>query len=121
MLAENGVTQFVTQGGAMYWIWATTDATNDLACTIHVEPRGFAQSARAARTDIGNGPRAFCDATPREAEIIQLVAEGYTNMEIADELCISLSTVKSHIQRIFEKYNVSNRAMLVRRYYGSAA
>jgi len=48
----------------------------------------------------------------REKDIIQLVCKGYPNKQIADELCISLSTVKDHNHRIFRKLNVTSRTQL---------
>lgn len=48
----------------------------------------------------------------RELEIIQLVAQGRSNKEIADVLFISLQTVKDHISRIYRKLDVSNRVQL---------
>ncbi len=47
--------------------------------------------------------------TPREIEILRLVAAGRTNREIAKELVISLTTVKTHMQRIIPKLEVSDR------------
>jgi DNA-binding NarL/FixJ family response regulator len=47
--------------------------------------------------------------TPRETEILALVAVGDMNEEIADKLCISTQTVKTHLYRTFKKINVSNR------------
>ena len=47
--------------------------------------------------------------TPREIEILRLVAAGMTNREIAKELVISLTTVKTHVQRIISKLEVSDR------------
>lgn len=51
--------------------------------------------------------------TDREFEILKWIALGKTNPEIASILEISLFTVKNHIQRIFRKLNVSNRAQAV--------
>lgn len=48
--------------------------------------------------------------TNQELTILQLVSEGYTNSEIADKLCLSVKTVKSHLSHIFGKLDVSNRA-----------
>lgn len=50
--------------------------------------------------------------TMREREILIQVLKGCTNKEIANELFISLATVKAHIQSIFNKCNVSNRTAL---------
>jgi DNA-binding NarL/FixJ family response regulator len=47
--------------------------------------------------------------TERQTEIIALIAVGATNDEIADRLCISPHTVKTHLYRIFKKINVPNR------------
>ncbi len=50
--------------------------------------------------------------SPREREVLHLVAQGYTNAEIARALVISENTVKTHLRRIMEKLGVSNRAQL---------
>jgi DNA-binding CsgD family transcriptional regulator len=51
--------------------------------------------------------------SPRELAVASLVCRGLTNVEIAEELSISLPTVKSHLQNMFEKMGVSNRASLI--------
>ena len=48
----------------------------------------------------------------REQEIVLLICEGKSNQEIADELFISLSTVKDHINNLFQKTHVKNRVQL---------
>jgi two-component system response regulator NreC len=52
--------------------------------------------------------------TPREQEILQLLAEGYSNQEIADKLVISPSTVHTHRTNLMEKLNLHKRFELVR-------
>ncbi|MGI6669501.1 MAG: response regulator [Acetivibrionales bacterium] len=47
--------------------------------------------------------------TPREIEVLQLIAEGMINKEIARQLYISEKTVKNHVSNIFRKLNVSDR------------
>ena len=51
----------------------------------------------------------------REAQILQLLSEGYLYKEISDKLAISYSTVRTHIERIYEKLHVQSRAQAVAR------
>ena len=51
----------------------------------------------------------------REYEVLQLIGQGYSNQQIAEQLYISLSTVKTHISKIFSKLNVNSRTQLVRK------
>ncbi|MGH9125949.1 MAG: response regulator [Acidimicrobiales bacterium] len=55
----------------------------------------------------------------RELEIVASIARGRTNQEIAAELFISLSTVKTHIARIQEKLNARNRVEVAAQYWES--
>lgn len=56
--------------------------------------------------------------TPREAEVLVLIAEGLSNKEIARELHISQATVKTHINNLFAKTGARDRAQAVRYAYG---
>lgn len=47
--------------------------------------------------------------TPRESEVLRLIARGLTNSEIASELFISKHTVKNHVSNIYRKLGVSDR------------
>jgi DNA-binding NarL/FixJ family response regulator len=47
--------------------------------------------------------------TPREQEILQLIGEGLTNQEIADQLVIEVGTVKNHVHSILQKLGVTSR------------
>lgn len=53
--------------------------------------------------------------TPRETEILRLVAEGFSNPSIAGRLFIGESTVKTHLLRVYEKLGVSDRTRAVTR------
>ena len=52
--------------------------------------------------------------TKRESEILRLIADGFTNQEIADRLFISSSTVDSHRKNLLVKFNSKNTAALVK-------
>ena len=64
----------------------------------------------AGTSPTGNG--ALSELSPREKEIALLVAEGYTNKQIGDELYIAERTVKVHLQKIFSKCKAKNRLQL---------
>jgi DNA-binding NarL/FixJ family response regulator len=49
------------------------------------------------------------DLTEREINVLHLVAQGATNPEIAERLCISINTVKTHLSSILEKLHLDNR------------
>lgn len=51
--------------------------------------------------------------TPKEKEVLSLVAKGASNQEIADKLCVQDVTIKTHLNSIFKKLKVSNRTQAV--------
>ena len=77
-----------------------------VAGDIYINPHLGAKLAAAPE-----GPPA--DLTPREAEILGLIADGYTNPEIAEKLVISIRTVETHRAAIHRKVQTVNRAELV--------
>ena len=70
-------------------------------------------------TRVQSEERAQAQALPeplskRELEVLQLLARGASNQEIAQELVIALDTVKRHVSHIFSKLGVNNRVQTVR-------
>jgi DNA-binding NarL/FixJ family response regulator len=57
-------------------------------------------------------PTGLTDLTEREIEVLQWVAQGATNPQIADALFITVNTVKSHIRHILEKLQLENRTQV---------
>jgi DNA-binding NarL/FixJ family response regulator len=55
-------------------------------------------------------PQAFPELTDREREVLDLIAHGYTNAAIAEQLVISPKTVRNHVSNIFSKLQVAGRA-----------
>lgn len=73
----------------------------------------FIQPSSITENTEQNKENALIDnLTSREREVFIQVLKGRSNQEIAGDLYISIATVKSHIQSIFDKCNVSNRASL---------
>jgi len=97
---------------------------HELALLDLVRPALTVALARArAQADskeaTGEPPEAgFCDAfgrlTRREREVVELVVEGLLDKEIAQRLGISYTTVRTHLDRSFQKLGVSNRSRLAR-------
>ncbi|MFI5061400.1 MAG: response regulator [Actinomycetales bacterium] len=73
---------------------------------------GAGPGVSAARTGIVS-PERFPQLTPREAEVLTLVAEGLSNGEIAARLFVSVTTVKTHINALFTKLDVRTRAQAI--------
>jgi two-component system nitrate/nitrite response regulator NarL len=108
----------LTQGAAGFLSKETTGAT--ICEAVSKAARGEIvlgpemQSALAGELRLrasSDGPR----LSEREAEILRLLAEGLSSGEIADELGVSVTTVKSHLRNLYEKLEVSDRAAAVAR------
>jgi len=76
--------------------------------TVAAGGTAFTDDARRA---VRTAPR---PPTPREAQILALVAEGLGNAEIAERLLLRLKTVESQLRRMFDRYDVTSRTSLVR-------
>ena len=57
--------------------------------------------------------RLFPELTERETEVLNLIAQGRSNQEIADQLVLSLKTVRNHVSNIFSKLHVADRAQAI--------
>jgi DNA-binding NarL/FixJ family response regulator len=77
----------------------------------------------AVRSGPGAGPDSSAasddgsELTPREAEVLRLIATGQSNREIARALFVSEATVKTHVNRIFAKTGSRDRAQAIRYAY----
>jgi DNA-binding NarL/FixJ family response regulator len=53
--------------------------------------------------------------TRRESEVLELLGRGFSNKEIANDLCLSVATVKHHVHHVLEKLKLERRAQAMRR------
>jgi DNA-binding NarL/FixJ family response regulator len=74
--------------------------------------RKVVQSFGRDRAAVPNGE----DLSPREQEVLDLLARGYLYKEIAERLNISIPTVNTYVRRMYEKLHVRSRAQAVAKY-----
>jgi DNA-binding NarL/FixJ family response regulator len=77
---------------------------------MHVMPRSAAAAGPADRLDMPEPDL----LTAREADVLDLLQQGYTNAEIAHELSIGIETVRTHARNIYRKLGISTRRDLAR-------
>ncbi len=87
-----------------------TVAAGDALLSPTITKRVIKQFARIQRP---TPPKGFDDLTTREQEVFQLIANGLSNTEIAQELYISDTTVKTHVTHILQKLNLRDRVQAV--------
>ncbi|MEV6967252.1 response regulator transcription factor [Hamadaea sp. NPDC051192] len=107
--------------------YLTKDATrNQIAQAIRAAAEGTSvldpEVSRKLLAAAGDAPAAYPGELPdglsaREAEVLTLIAAGLANREIAARLFVTEATVKSHINRLFAKIGVTDRAQAVRYAY----
>lgn len=117
------VQQLTEEGAAGYLLKQT--AANDLIKAIREAQKGnayFSPSISKRLLDqcrqilAGRGPlkKRATNLTSREAEVLQLIAEGHANKQIASELNISIKTVEKHRQQVMNKLGIHDVAGLTR-------
>ncbi len=83
-----------------------------VADAIHSH-RLAARTVEAAPDHQALSESALAELTDRERDVLEFLAKGYTNRQIADQLGITANTVKKHVDHILQKLQVSTRAAAV--------
>ncbi|MFD5108779.1 helix-turn-helix transcriptional regulator, partial [Streptomyces cinereoruber] len=91
---------------------STTEALLAPAVTRHLIGH-FARHLRPADTSRPARQNVVCALTPRELEVLQLIAEGLSNAEIAAAMFITPETVKTYVSRILAKLGLRDRVQAV--------
>ncbi len=114
VLEDASVTAAI-RAGAIGYLLKTTDAYElceaikaAAAGQVRLAPEAAARLMREVRTP--EGPEALTEPlTEREAEVLKLIARGKANKQIARELFVAMSTIKTHVNNLYRKLNVSSR------------
>ncbi len=86
----------------------------DQKLTVQLLQRLAADLPASAKEDPGPQPADSTETlTPRETEVLQLLARGLSNQEVSRELVVSVGTAKNHVQHIISKLSVSDRTQAV--------
>ncbi|HKI70996.1 MAG TPA: response regulator transcription factor [Verrucomicrobiae bacterium] len=109
------------KAGANGYLVKQTPPSEILAAIEEVHEGGAPMSSNIARKVIQSfhsaGPNEPTETlSPREREILDLLARGYTNKEIADLLSIAFQTVHTHVRNIYGKLHVRSRTEAVAKY-----
>ncbi len=111
---ESEVLAALSAGADAYCL--KTSSTQSLVTAVRIAAEGSvyfdARIAGAVLRHLGKAPDASADSplTPRETEVLRLIADGKGNAEIASALYIGLGTVKGHVRDILEKLAAEDRA-----------
>jgi DNA-binding NarL/FixJ family response regulator len=108
--------------GASGYLLKRTSPKELINAVKEVHSGGSPMSSNIARKvvqsfrQLAPGPDGVEDLTPREREVLQLLAAGDLYKEIADHLRISITTVNAHVRRIYVKLQVRSRGQAVAKY-----
>lgn len=96
-------------------IWLALRLTKPKVRTVIVEKPVFVEKEVPVSPPFQTNEKALTQLgiSKRELEVLQLIAEGYSNQEIADRLFVSLNTVKTHSSNLFGKLDVKRRIQAI--------
>ena len=93
-------------------IWLAMKLTKPKVETVVIEKPVYIEK-RPVDAEVVARELARMDLSRRELEVLELMAQGLSNQEIAEKLFVSLNTIKTHTSRLFEKMDVKRRTQAV--------
>ena len=122
-VSDSGETIFrALTAGALGYLLKSARPSEIIECIAEAHRGGSPMSGEIARKVVRSFQSSGVDEeetehlSDREVEILSLLSRGYKYTEIAEELQISVETVRSHIRRVYKKLQVSSRTEAVLRY-----
>ncbi|MXG90956.1 helix-turn-helix transcriptional regulator [Nocardioides flavescens] len=86
----------------------------DLAAAVAAVTRGETVAPEVSRLPVaGGGGTGGAELSAREAEVLDLICRGLSNLEIAAQLYVSVNSVKTYVRQIYQKIGVTRRAQAV--------
>jgi two-component system nitrate/nitrite response regulator NarL len=116
---EAGVAGYVSKQGSLDdLITRIAEAIRgEIACSPDITRAAFSRLAELDQQRRNKEIVESTNLTAREMEILGLIAKGLSNKEIANQLCLSLHTVKNHVHHLLEKLSAKGRYAAVQRAY----
>jgi len=115
--AEDGQVVQAIRSGALGYL-RKDSSPDELVSTIHnvylnrisLPPDLVRKAMLGAQQPVEDGPAH--ELTPREMDVLRWVAQGYSNKQIASELSVSTTTVRTHVSNLLRKLSLENRTQL---------
>lgn len=111
---QSYVSQMMQNGALGYLVKSASKEEIETAIQHIAKGKTFLGSGISTLDSHGEASRDIPLISRRESEVLQLIADGLTNPQIAEKLFISLHTVDSHRKNLLAKFNVNNTASLIR-------
>lgn len=112
--SERSYISRMIQNGAMGYLLKSSSNEEILAAINQVYAGGYYMNVNLADTSHIERSKPAPFLTPREKEVLELIAEGLTNQQIADKIFVSVLTVNSHRKNLLMKFEVNNTASLIK-------
>ena len=120
MFAEPEYLFYTLRGGASGYVLKNSTSEELVAAVravvgggSYIHPKMAALLTKQLSGADGDKDRSYQQLSTRELEILQLIAKGYTNKEISEQVYLSVKTVEAHRSKIYQKLGLKSRADLV--------